>query len=118
MAAEHTDRKAGDPHTVHTVRTVAAQVLWTVCLVLALVLAVGALLVAVDANRDNNLVSLVLDAARAFDLGVFSRENGVLRFDGKNAETLNALVNWGLAAVFYLVVGRLLERLVRPGTAR
>ena len=30
------------------------------------------------------------------------------------AETKNALANWGLAAVGYLVVGRILERIIRP----
>ena len=81
---------------------------------LALVLAVGALLIAIDANRDNGLVSFVLDLADGVDLGVFSRENGIREFDGSNAETKNALFNWGLGAVAYLVVGRLLERVIKP----
>ena len=92
-----------------------ASVLWTVCVLLALVLAIGALLVAIEANEDNGLVSFVLSAADGVDLGVFSRENGVREFTGANAETKNALFNWGLGAVVYLVLGRLLERLVRPG---
>ena len=92
-----------------------AQLLWTVCVVLALVLAAGALLVAIDANEDNGLVSFVLSAADGVDLGVFSRENGIREFTGENAETKNALVNWGLGAVAYLLLGRLLERVVRPG---
>lgn len=97
------------------VRTRLAQLVWIVCVLLALVLAVGALLVALDnANRDNSLVRFVLDLADTVDLGVFSRENGVLTFDGDNAETKNALVNWGLGAVVYLVVGRIVERVVRP----
>ena len=92
-----------------------ASLLWTVCVLLALVLAIGALLVAIEANEDNGLVSFVLSAADGVDLGVFSRENGVREFTGANAETKNALFNWGLGAVVYLVLGRLLERLVRPG---
>ena len=95
-------------------RTRVAQLLWTLCVLAALVLAVGALLVAIDANEDNGLVSLVLSAADAVDLGVFSRENGIREFDGSNAETKNALFNWGLGAVAYLVVGRLLERVIKP----
>ena len=78
-------------------RTRVAQLLWTLCVLAALVLAVGALLVAIDANEDNGLVSLVRE------------------FSGESAETKNALVNWGLGAVVYLLVGRLLERVVRPG---
>ena len=88
-------------------RTRVAQLLWTLCVLAALVLAVGALLVAIDANEDNGLVSLVLSAADAVDLGVFSRDNGIREFTGESAETKNALV--------YLLVGRLLERVVRPG---
>lgn len=91
-----------------------ASLLWTACVLLALVLAIGALLVAIEANEDNGLVSFVLSAADGVDLGVFSRENGVREFTGANAETKNALFNWGLGAVVYLVLGRLLDRLVRP----
>ncbi|GAB2627799.1 hypothetical protein GCM10027270_13950 [Nocardioides ginkgobilobae] len=96
-------------------RTRVSQLLWTVFVLLALVLAVAALLVAIDANEDNGLVDFVLRAADAVDLGVFSRENGVREFTGDNAETKNALFNWGLGAVVYLLLGRLVERLVRPG---
>jgi hypothetical protein len=91
-----------------------AQVVWLAAVVCALLLAVGALLVALDANRDNALVKLVLDAADVVDLQVFSRDNGIFKFDGGDAGTKNALANWGLGAVAYLIVGRLLERLVRP----
>ncbi|HEY1118218.1 MAG TPA: hypothetical protein VGE43_10975 [Acidimicrobiales bacterium] len=111
-----TDAGEKTPRDRSAWRTRVAALLWTVCVLLALVLAVGALLVAVEAvNEDNALVRFVLDAADVVDLGVFSRDGGVLDFSGANAETKNALFNWGLGAVVYLVVGRLLERLVRPG---
>lgn len=103
------------PRDLSVWRTRLASVLWTVCVLLALVLAIGALLVAIEGNEDNGLVDFVLSAADGVDLGVFSRENGVREFTGANAETKNALFNWGLGAVVYLVLGRLLERLVRPG---
>lgn len=96
------------------VRTRVATVVWAVFVLLAMVLAVGALLIAIGANRDNGLVQFVLDLADGVDLGVFSRENGIREFDGSNAETKNALFNWGLGAVAYLVVGRLLERVIKP----
>lgn len=95
-------------------RTVLAQVIWLLFVVAALFLAVGALLVALDANRDNNLVQFVLDGADAVDLGVFSVDNGIMKFTGENAETKNALFNWGIGAVVWLVVGRILDRVVRP----
>jgi hypothetical protein len=91
-----------------------AQVIWLAAVVCALFLAVGALLIALDANQDNALVKLVLDVADAVDLDVFSRDNGIFTFDGQDAATKSALANWGLGAVAYLVVGRILERIVRP----
>ena len=99
---------------VAAIRTRVAQALWLVCLVFALFMAVGALTYALDANPDNALVAFVRDGANAVDLGVFSLEDGIKEFVGKNSDTKNALFNWGLGAVFWLVVGRLLDRIVRP----
>jgi hypothetical protein len=96
------------------VRAILAQLLWAVCLVSALVLAAGALCIALDANRGNDLVKFVLDFADGVDFGVFSLNNGIKDFGGSNAETKNALFNWGLAAIVWLVVGRVAERIVRP----
>jgi hypothetical protein len=95
-------------------RVVLAQVIWLLFVVAAIFLAVGALLVALDANEDNGLVQFVLDGADAVDLGVFSVDNGIMKFTGENAETKNALFNWGVGAVVWLVAGRILERVVRP----
>ena len=100
--------------TVARVRGILAQVVWLLFLAAALFLAVGALLIAVDANRDNDLVKFVLEGAARVDLGIFSKDNGVKDFSGTNAETKNALFNWGLGAVAWLVVGRILDRLIRP----
>jgi hypothetical protein len=97
-----------------SLRVRLAQLVWLVAVVCAMFLAVGALCIALDANRDNALVAFVLDIADAVDLGVFSRHNGIFKFEGSDAGTKNALANWGLAAVAYLVVGRILERLIRP----
>ena len=96
------------------VRTRVGQAVWLVAVACALFLAGGALLIALDANKDNALVRFVLDVADAIDLGVFSRDNGIFKFDGSDAATKNALANWGLGAVAYLVAGRFLERLIRP----
>jgi hypothetical protein len=100
--------------TVSRVRVTLAQVIWLLFLVAALFLAVGALLIAVDANRGNDLVQFVLDGADRVDLGIFSKDNGIKDFSGDNAETKNALFNWGIGAVVWLVVGRILDRLIRP----
>lgn len=96
------------------VRTRIAAIVWAVAVICALVLAVAALLVALQANQDNAAVSAVLDGADVLDLGIFSRDNGVFTFDGAEAETRSALVNWGLGAVAYLVLGKLLDRIIHP----
>jgi hypothetical protein len=95
------------------IRSKVASVVWLVAVVCALFVAVGALLVALDANQDNPIVRFVLEGADRLD-GPFSRDNGIFTFDGKNAETQNALVNWGIAAIVYLVIGKILDRLIRP----
>ena len=101
--------------TVSRVRWILAQVIWTVAVVAALFLALGALLVALKANQDNALVKLVLHVADAVDLGVFDRENGIKQFTGADAAVKNALFNWGLGALAWLLAGRLVERVLRPG---
>jgi len=99
---------------VATGRRLAAQVIWVVCALAALFLAVGALLVAVDANTGNTLVRFVLDVADTADLGIFDRSKPIIDFDGKNRETSIALLNWGLGALCWLIVGKVVDRVVRP----
>ncbi len=116
--ADKTDKTAttgsGTTKPRTPVRVRIAQVVWLVFVVCALFLAVGALLVALDANEKNSLVDFVLRGANAVDLGVFSRTNGIKDFSGDNAEVKNALFNWGIGAVAYLIVGRILDRVIRP----
>ncbi len=96
------------------VRLRLAQLVWLVCVLAALVLAIGALLVALKANNDNDLVKWMLDAADKLDLTVFDRANGIKDFTGKNAEVKEALLNWGLAAIVWLIAGRIVDRIIRP----
>lgn len=106
--------KARAKAAASALRARVAQLIWLVCVLCALALALGALLIALKANRDNNLVQFVLDAANAVDLGVFSKDEGIKQFKGDGAEVKNALVNWGLGAIAWLVVGRILDRIIRP----
>lgn len=99
---------------VARVRDLVARVVWGVCVALALIVAVAAFTYALEANGDNGLVKLVRDLADTFDLGFFDLDNPVKEFTGDNATTKNALFNYGLAAVVYLVIGRALERIIRP----
>jgi len=111
---ETTDTKRRAGAVVASIRARVAQLIWLICALCALLLAVGALMVALDANQKNDLVDFVLRAADAVDLGVFSREDGVWHFDAEGAKVKNALVNWGLGAIAWLVVGRILDRIIKP----
>lgn len=112
-------RKKEHAAQVAAIRAKLGLAIRVVFLVFAVVLALGALLVAFRANvsSSNGLVQFIKSFADAID-GPFSRDNGVFHFIGKghdaaaSAVTKNALVNWGLAAVIYLVIGRVLGRLV------
>ncbi len=92
----------------NALRVKIASVVWLVAVICALFLAVGALLVALKMNQDNSIVSFVLDGARKLDFGEFKT------FDGKDAAVKSALTNWGIAAVIYLVAGKILDRIIRP----
>jgi len=92
------------------VRNRIAALVWLVAVLAAVVLAVGALLQALDANDANSIVQFFNAAARDID-GPF---RDVFRFDGDNARTKEILVNWGLAAVAYLIAGKILDRVIRP----
>ena len=100
------------------IRETMARVLRVVFLVCSVVLALGAFLVAAHDNvsQDNALVKFVLDFADAID-GPFSRHNGIFEFHGQNADTKDAVVNWGIAAIVYLAIGRYLQRLLAPRSA-
>lgn len=90
------------------VRTKLASAVWLLAVVCALFLAVGALLVALRMNPDNPIVAFVRDGAELLDFGSFKA------FEGKNAEVKEHLVDWGIAAVIYLVAGKVLDRVIRP----
>jgi hypothetical protein len=100
--------------TVARGRDAVARIVWIICMTLALILAVAAFSYALEANEENGLVRLVRDLADLFDLGFFDLDNPVKEFKAPNAEVKTALFNYGIAAVVYLVIGRILERVLRP----
>ena len=73
--------------------------------VLAGIIGLGILLVVLRANPDNSIVSAVHDTARAL-VGPFK---GMFKLDDARA---NVAVNWGIAALVYLIVGALIARLI------
>ncbi len=100
--------------TMVRARLIGAQIIWVVCSIAALFLALGALFVAFQANEKNALVKFVLNVADVLDLGIFDRDHGIKQWTSDNAQTKNALFNWGIGALVWLVVGRVVERVVRP----
>ena len=98
----------------NAVRSKIASVVWLVAVVCALFLAIGALLIALQANEENSIVELVLAGAETLD-GPFSLDQGIFTFPAdEDGRVKSALTNWGIAAVVYLVIGKILDRVIRP----
>ena len=114
MARNDNETRGRARAAANATRSRLAQLIWLVCALCALILALGALVIALDANRQNDLVHFIVRAADTVDLGIFSRVDGIKQFRGDGAMVKNALVNWGLGAVAWLVAGRILDRIVRP----
>ena len=74
--------------------------------VVALIIAVGILLVVLDANPNNGIASAVHDAGRWL-VGPF---DGLFSF---HSAKVALAVNWGIAAVVYLALAALIVRLLR-----
>jgi hypothetical protein len=113
------DRKRRADAAQHAIRTKVARAVRVVFGVLAAVLALGALLVVLrdNINESNSVVKLITDVADAIS-GPFSRDNGIFDFTGKNADAKNALLNWGIAAIVYLLIGRFGANAIAPKSTR
>jgi hypothetical protein len=86
-------------------RAALARVVTLVAAIVAGIIVIGILLVVVGANQSNELVKAVMDAARWL-AGPF---RDLFSLNGHKA---TIAVNWGIAAAVYLVVGRLIARLL------
>lgn len=101
MGAMRANRYAG----AAVARASLARFITLLATVVALVLVLGIVLVVLEANRSNDLVQAVRDAA-SFLAGPF---DGLFTLDSNKAEKA---VNWGIAAVVWFAVGRLIARLL------
>ena len=102
---------------VKKVRTTVAKIVWAVCVFFALVLAAEVLLIAIEANRDNDLVVFLRETADKIDLGLFDLDSPIKDFNEKvrnTADTGTALFNYGLAAIAWLVIGKIADSVIRP----
>jgi hypothetical protein len=85
---------------------VLARLIDLVVAVVAIIIAIGILLVVLKANRSNDIVKLIHDAA-LWLVGPFKDVFSL--HDPK----LQVAVNWGLALVVYVIVGRTVASLLR-----
>jgi hypothetical protein len=83
-----------------------ARVIDIVVAIVAVIIAIGILLVVLKANRSNDLVKAIHDAADWL-VGPFG---DVFKLDDRK---LMVAVNWGLALVVYVIVGRAIAGLLR-----
>jgi len=101
MSSARADRYAG----AALARASLARAITLLAAAVAAVLVIGILLVVLEANRSNDLVQAVRDAAQ-FLAGPF---DGLFSLERNKVEVA---VNWGIAAVVWLVLGRLIARLL------
>jgi hypothetical protein len=107
MATSGTMRRSSRRVAVGRGRLQIARLISLIASVVALILIAGIVLVVLKANPSNQIVSAVTDAARwlagPFD-GMFSMAK----------HRVEVAVNWGIAAVVWFLVGRLLARVIAP----
>jgi membrane-bound ClpP family serine protease len=82
-----------------------AQLIRLIAWILAAIIVLGILFIVLDANPDNSIVSAVHDAARWL-VGPF---DGMFKPHGRK---LAIAINWGIAALVYVIVGSLIAALV------
>jgi hypothetical protein len=110
--AEPVKKNSGD--TVRKVRSVLATAVWALAVLAAVILAVGALVITLDFNDKNPVVEFFVNTADKIDFGVFKEFKPGKGESAHDAQVKMVLVNWGIAAVLYLVGGKLIERIIRP----
>jgi hypothetical protein len=107
MASSPAMRRSSRRVAVGRGRLQIARLISLIASIVALILVAGILLVVLKANQSNQVVSAITDAARwlagPFD-GMFSMSK----------HRVEVAVNWGIAAVVWFLVGRLLARIVAP----
>jgi hypothetical protein len=101
MGTSRADRYAG----AAVARASLARAVILVTSIIALVLILGIVLTLLEANRSNDIVQVVRDAAGVL-AGPF---DNLFKLDSNKAEKA---VNWGIAAVVWLALGRLVARLL------
>ena len=86
-------------------RFTVARIIRAIAAIVALIIVAGILLVVLEANTSNEIVSAVLDAAKWL-VGPF---DGLFNLDGRKLEVG---VNWGIAAIVYYAIGHFIAKLI------
>ena len=86
--------------------SLVARIVWLAAVLVAVVIVAGIAFVVLKANMDNSIVSWIHDAAK-FLVGPF---DGIFK---PHDHRLAVAINWGIAALVYLLVARLVVRLLR-----
>ncbi|MGD9959594.1 hypothetical protein [Nocardioides sp.] len=100
-----------------SLRVRLSQLVWLLGLLCALVLAAGALVVAVIGagnEPDNALVRFLLTVANHLDFGALSDRKALIDLSGADEATKETMANWGVAAVIWVVLGWGLSIFLRP----
>jgi hypothetical protein len=109
------EKKVDAATAVNKARSTAATVIWVLAVLAAVILAAAAMVIVLDFNAKNAVVSFVRDAAGGLDVfGPFKDFEKGKKESQHSVEVKNALVNYGIYAIGYLIVGKVLERVVRP----
>jgi ribose/xylose/arabinose/galactoside ABC-type transport system permease subunit len=107
MAATSTMRRSSRRVAASRGRLQLARLVTLIASLVALVLVIGIALTLLKANPSNGIVSALTDAARWL-AGPF---DGMFSFSKHRTEVA---VNWGVAAVVWYLLGRLLARVIAP----
>lgn len=97
-------RRRGTTHTGGA-GLMAARIVRLIATIVAAIIVAGILLIVLEADAGNVIVSAVLDAAR----WLTTPFQGIFDLDGRKA---TVAVNWGLAALIYFAVGALIAKLL------
>ena len=108
----------------NAIRARIATVIWMVAVFAALALAVGALCVALKVDFSNSALNGLASLCDMLDFGSFKTFAGEMKLDTFLAKldsvkpndypVKTVLMSWGAAAVIWLVVGKILDKLLRP----
>jgi hypothetical protein len=97
------------------IRARVASIVWIVAVVCAVIVVLGALLVALGSGvrTGNPVVQFVTDAAHTL-AGAFGKMFSYQKDNGKPDVVQNTVLGYGIAAAVYLVGGKIVSRIIHP----